>query len=157
MWWNRGSPIHTATLESIPSTHQVLLGCDRDEMPHHSGRGSSPEVVEYNSGHHLKVRLNSSPSIPACLRMPFRVPLFNSRCRGTEKTRLPLLHDNMGRGLPLRNETMPGKLLHHLFPRDNRQLMRHQLRQPSISHDGRLMPADAPLSTAPQEQVLSLL
>lgn len=69
----------------------------------------------------------------------------------------PLLHDNMGRGLPLRNETMPGKVLHHLFPGDNRQLMRHQLRQLSISRDGQLMPADAPLSTAPQEQVLSLL
>ena len=53
------------------------------------GVAAPTEVVEYNSGHHLKVRLNSSPSIPACLRMPFRVPLFNSRYKGTEKTRHP--------------------------------------------------------------------
>jgi hypothetical protein len=54
------------TLEGILLAHQAFPKCD-----------------------HLKVRLNSSPSIPACLRMPFRVPLFNSRCRGTEKTRHP--------------------------------------------------------------------
>jgi len=42
--------------------------------------------VEQNAIRHLKVRLNSSPSIPACLRMPFRVPFFRSRRNGTEKT-----------------------------------------------------------------------
>ena len=94
--------------ECIHNWTDALPGATRKAVPEQSLTEGTPEFFPIN---------------PGLFEDAIRVPFFSSRCRGVENTRHSFLHNNMGRGLPLGDETVPGKVLYHLFPGNDRQLM----------------------------------